>query len=75
MKRKKGFHQGHGDFVGLKRHHRTIAADDLVMGQGAGGGGLAGLLGWIAQHIQDAGAWGNINLHFEIFVGFDWTVK
>jgi hypothetical protein len=27
----KRLHHGDGDFVGLKRHHRTIAAENLVM--------------------------------------------
>jgi hypothetical protein len=40
MHSQKGFHQGHSDFAGLKRHDCAIAADDLVMGQ-AGRGGLA----------------------------------
>jgi hypothetical protein len=36
---------------------------------------LAVLLSWIAQQIQAAFGSGNINLHFKIFVSFDWTVK
>ena len=33
----KGFHQRDGDFLRLKRHHRAVAAQDLVVGQGASG--------------------------------------
>jgi hypothetical protein len=36
MHRQKGLHHGHGDFVGLKGNHCTVAADDLVMGQRVG---------------------------------------
>ena len=40
MNRQKRFHHGHGDFVGLKRHDRAIAADDLVLTEELGGEGL-----------------------------------
>jgi hypothetical protein len=32
MNSQKGFHQGHRDFVGFKRDHSAVAADDLVVG-------------------------------------------
>jgi len=40
MHGQEGFHQGHSDLVGLKRHHGAIAADDLVARQGLQGRGL-----------------------------------
>ena len=40
MNRQKRFHHGHGDFVGLKRHDRAIAADDLVLTEELGREGL-----------------------------------
>ena len=43
--RQKRFHHGHGNFGGLERNHGAIAADDLVVRQGAahrGGGEVLG---------------------------------
>jgi hypothetical protein len=36
MDRQEGLHHGHGDLVGLERHDRPVAADDLVLAQGNG---------------------------------------
>jgi hypothetical protein len=36
---------------------------------------MADIFSWIAQQIQGAGGWGNIDLHFKIFVDFDWAAK
>ena len=33
MHRQKSLHHGNGDLVGLKRHHRAVTADDLVLAQ------------------------------------------
>jgi hypothetical protein len=36
---------------------------------------MADFFSWIAQQIQAAGGRGNVNLHFEIFVDFDWAAN
>ena len=36
---------------------------------------MADFFSWIAQQIQGAGGRGNVNLHFEIFVDFEWAAK
>ena len=50
MDRQKGFHQGHGDLVRLKRDHSPVAANDLVMGQRLQAGCAIGGRFWLAQH-------------------------
>ena len=36
---------------------------------------MADFFSWIAQQIQGAGGWGNIDLHFKIFVDFELAAK
>jgi hypothetical protein len=56
----KGFHQGHGDLVGLKRHHCTVAADDLVVVQRMHGRSSRAFVG--RQIHQARGGGGNIQI-------------
>ena len=60
--RQKGFHHGHGDLVGLKRDHGTVAADDLVVVEGVHSGSASPVCRQVHQAGRSGGD-GQVNLH------------